>query len=325
MRAVPPDLVVTSRGGVPLTAHPPASTAHTHRPAERFYYPELDAIRIFLFFGIWSYHVLPREMSVYTNHHIPSELASLLVNVIKACSCSLDVFFILSAFLITELLLRERELKGRVDLKTFYIRRLLRIWPLYFFVIALVGLISLFDRTQVIGWAYALSFFLFAGNWMMALRGLPRAIAIVPLWSVSFEEQFYLLWPLVLRRATKKTIGGIAIGLLMVASLARAFLLLKHQSGDSIWYNTFARLDSIVCGILLALIFHGKATLRVGRVVRLALLLLGASAWMVVGEYCGLLDEAPRLYGGLLGYPLMSLGGVAIFLAVLGSRTHAEL
>ena len=300
------DAAVTSRALRPL-------------PAQRFYYPELDSIRIFLFLAVWSYHVLPKQEALYSVRHVPPVLASLVVSAIKATMCSLDVFFILSAFLITELLLRERELNGAPDLKAFYFRRLLRIWPLYFFVLALAGLLSLVDRSQVVGRAYALSFLLFVGNWMMVLRGAPQSITIVPLWSVSFEEQFYLLWPLVLRKASKTLICGIAIGLLTVATLTRLILLREHGGGDFIWYNTFARLDSIAYGILLAVILHGRTTFRIGLSARAALLLLGATAWMVVGRYCGLLDRVPSLAGGLIGYPLMSLGGAAIFLSVLGA------
>ena len=320
MRAEPYGCAVASCPQASVThAAVVLSHADPKELTERFYYPELDSIRFFLFCAVWAYHVLPREESLYSVRHVPTVLASLIVSTIKAGMCSLDVFFILSAFLITELLLRERELKGTADLKAFYIRRLLRIWPLYFFVIALAGLLSLFDRSQVVGWAYAFSFLLFAGNWIMVLRGFPQASAIFPLWSVSFEEQFYLFWPLVLRKASKRTICGIAIGLVMVGTLTRLMLLLDHQGGFSIWFNTFARLDSIACGILLAVILHGRATFRIGLPARLALLLMGGSAWMVVGLYCGLHDGVPTLVGGLLGYPLMSLGGVAIVLSVLGA------
>src|SRR5881628_3062137 len=133
--------------------------------SKRFYFPELDAIRIFLFFGVWAYHAVPRQDHYYVEHHIPQLLASLITTAIKACMCSLDVFFILSAFLITELLLRERALKASVDLKAFYSRRLLRIWPLYFFMIVLAVLFTRFDHSQTFGWNYVLSFLLFAGNW----------------------------------------------------------------------------------------------------------------------------------------------------------------
>ena len=78
-------------------------------------------------------------------------LTTAATSVINAMMCSLDVFFIISGFLITQLLLRERDLNGTVDLKAFYVRRLLRIWPLYFFVIGIAILLSAFDRSQALG------------------------------------------------------------------------------------------------------------------------------------------------------------------------------
>lgn len=285
----------------------------------RFYFPELDAIRIFLFFGVWSFHTLPRNASFFVAHSFPSPFASLVASAIQATICSLDVFFILSAFLITELLLRERALKTVVDLKAFYFRRLLRIWPLYFFMIALAVVLTRFDGGPVFSSSYLLCFLLFAGNWIMALRGFHGASFIGPLWSVSFEEQFYLLWPLVLRKASVKTVRNIAIGLLALASIVRLILLSLHIAGATLWFNTFARLDSIALGILLALWFHGRPTPRFGLAARLGLLLSGISAWLVVGHYCRLLDPFPTLVGGMVGYPLMSLGGAAIFLSILGA------
>src|SRR6266581_1919952 len=121
-----PDLAVLPlpESKTPIQAHVSPAPSTSSAFAGRFYFPELDAVRIFLFFGVWSYHTLPRNASFFLAHHFPSVLASWITTAIKACMCSLDVFFILSAFLITELLIRERALKTSVDLKTFYVRRL---------------------------------------------------------------------------------------------------------------------------------------------------------------------------------------------------------
>ena len=321
MSASPQDFLAVSHPQATPHANTAGYSKHSQPRLAKdwFYHPELDAIRLFLFFGVWAYHALPKDAGFYVLHHLPPPLAWVITGIIKAGMCSLDVFFILSAFLITELLLRERESRGVVDLKAFYIRRLLRIWPLYFFVIALAAVLSIVDRSQPVGWAYALAFLLFSGNWMMVLHGLPGASIIVPLWSVSFEEQFYLLWPLALRSISRTTIVRVVIGLLVVAAVARFILLLEHQGPERIWFNSLARLDSIAFGILLAVIFHGRALLRIGLPARLALLLAGISAWVVVGHYCGLADPITPLVGGMIGYPLMSLGGVAIFLSVLGA------
>ncbi len=285
----------------------------------RFYYPELDSIRFFLFCGVWVYHTLPREEGAYSAHHVPMPLAVGITSIIKASICSLDVFFIISAFLITGLLLREKELKGGVDLKAFYTRRVLRIWPLYFFVIGLAGLLSVIDRSQVLGWVCTLCYLLFAGNWVFALGDFPPARIIWPLWSVSFEEQFYLLWPLVLRWASKRIIYGAAIGLLVVGSFARLILLLEHTGAHRMWFNSFVRVDSIAYGILLAVCLHGRDAPRFRLPTRVALLLMGGTAWVIVGQFCRLLDPEATPIGVMIGYPLMSLGGVAIFLSVFGA------
>jgi len=286
---------------------------------QRFYYPELDSIRFFLFLCVWGRHVLPMDLAPYSAHHVPMLLAKAITNMINALMGSLDVFFIISGFLITQLLLRERDLNGRVDLKAFYVRRALRIWPVYFFVIGLAILLPVFDGSPAVPWTYVLSYLFFAGNWVLALGHWPQAVILGPLWSVSFEEQFYLLWPLVVRRASRKIICGTAIGLLGVAALARLILLFEHATGQFMWFNSFVRVDSIACGILLALTFHRREPPRLGMPKRLALLLLGGSAWVVVSKFCGLFHAGPMVPSVMIGYPLMSLGGVAIFLSFFGA------
>jgi peptidoglycan/LPS O-acetylase OafA/YrhL len=317
---------------LPTASAGPAGISKTPPVAKlqgRLYYPELDSIRFFLFCCVWGKHFLTTDLPSYSAHHVPMWLAIAITSMIDALMCSLDVFFIISGFLITQLLLRERDLTGTVDLKAFYVRRLLRIWPLYFFIIGLAILISAFDRSQALGWMELLSFLLFAGNWGPVLGHWSHAVILWPLWSVSFEEQFYLLWPLVLRRASRKFIYGIAIGLLGVGALARLILLSEHARASGLWFNSFVRVDSIACGILLALTFHRREPPLLGIPKRLTLLLLGGSAWVVVGMFCVLNrsdDPIPTVAGGMIGYPLMSLAGVAIFLSFFGAaREGASL
>jgi len=309
----------------PTVTAVPAAISKTPPVAKlqgRFYYPELDSIRFFLFCCVWGKHVLPTNLVSYSAHHVPTWVAVAITSMINALMCSLDVFFIISGFLITQLLLRERDSNGTMDLKAFYVRRLLRIWPLYFFLIGIAALLSVFDRSQSLSWIDLLAYLFFAGNWGPVLGHWSHAVILGPLWSVSFEEQFYLLWPLVLRRTTRKFICGTAIGLLGVGALARLILLLEHSRASVLWFNSFVRVDSIACGILLALVFYGREPPLLGIPKRLALLLLGGSAWVVVGNFCALAgpgDPAPTLLGGMIGYPLMSLAGVAIFLSFFGA------
>ncbi len=114
---------------------------------------------------------------------------------------AVDLFFVLSGFLITYLLLDEKERSGRIHIKRFYLRRILRIWPAYYTAILLSCLLvaaAIIPPTERMG----LSILLFSG--MMANLSYAMGFAVqtmVPLWSVGVEEQFYLVWPHLVQRA----------------------------------------------------------------------------------------------------------------------------
>jgi peptidoglycan/LPS O-acetylase OafA/YrhL len=99
-----------------------------------------------------------------------------------------NLFFILSAYLITELLMREKERFGRLDVRAFYLRRILRIWPLYFGFLAAYFVASRLFPVLQIDWRYFAFFSVFLGNFALATIGLAPGLAIVPLWSVCVEE-----------------------------------------------------------------------------------------------------------------------------------------
>src|SRR5580700_10426510 len=96
-------------------------------PQKRFYRPELDLLRLLAFALIFVHHATPAS---YIRSY------PFLQRFSDACEAGLQLFFLLSAFLIAELLLREKEETGSIHLKAFYIRRILRIWPLYFLTIS---------------------------------------------------------------------------------------------------------------------------------------------------------------------------------------------
>ena len=104
--------------------------------AERFYRPELDVLRFFAFLGVFIFHAAPRTMDFYDRAGYPHWLSSLLIPTFGAGAYGVDLFFALSAYLITSLLLRERAATGALDLRGFYLRRILRIWPLYLAFVA---------------------------------------------------------------------------------------------------------------------------------------------------------------------------------------------
>src|SRR5215467_6179305 len=122
---------------IPLAAAAPAR-------AERFYRPELDVLRFFAFLGVFIFHAAPRTMDFYDRAGYPHWLSSLLIPTFGAGAYGVDLFFALSAYLITSLLLREREAAGKLDLRSFYVRRILRIWPLYLSFVAFAAITAMF-------------------------------------------------------------------------------------------------------------------------------------------------------------------------------------
>jgi peptidoglycan/LPS O-acetylase OafA/YrhL len=157
------------------------------KPRHRFYHPELDCLRFFAFFAVFIFHTLPHETDYYSARNIP--FPALIASISRAGSFGVDLFFLLSAYLITELLLREKEAFGRVHLASFYFRRILRIWPLYFLAIFIGVLLTLVDADQHFSAKYVIAFMLLSGNWLQSLVGAPGSV-MDSLWSVSFEEQF---------------------------------------------------------------------------------------------------------------------------------------
>ncbi len=133
---------------------------------------------------------------------MPLLLANVLAGIGATGAFGVSLFFVLSSYLITELLLREKDLIGTLDVRSFYIRRILRIWPLYFAFLALAVILQWIVPGQHVTLRAGMWFSLLAGNWFIVFHGFPSSV-IFPLWSVSIEEQFYITWPAIVRRATE--------------------------------------------------------------------------------------------------------------------------
>lgn len=118
---------------------------------------------------------------------------------------AVNLFFVLSGFLITYLLMVEKEKTGTIDVKKFYLRRILRIWPLYYFSILLSFVLCFFEIINLPDspiFSYFLYFFLLA-NVSYAIK--ISVTTITPLWSVGVEEQFYAIWPWIIKFSNKIT------------------------------------------------------------------------------------------------------------------------
>ena len=163
--------------------------AASKNTAGRYYRPELDVVRFLVFMFVFLHHTVPTDPDSRIANVLGSA-APILYAFARACRFGLSLFFVLSAFLICELLIRQRETVGTVGVVQFYIRRILRIWPLYYLGVALGAAFAFLPGghpSDVVrmGW-----FAIFMGSWMAVFHGWISNPA-GPLWSISVEEQFY--------------------------------------------------------------------------------------------------------------------------------------
>jgi peptidoglycan/LPS O-acetylase OafA/YrhL len=281
----------------------------------RFYQPELDGLRFYAFLRVFVFHSLPSQREFYRGLHLP--LPWLWGAVVKSGASGVDLFFALSAFLITSLLLKERRETGGISLRLFYIRRILRIWPLYFLVVALGVVLAHTMANQPLPWYYVAGYLLFVGNWIHAVFGAPKSVCS-PLWTVSIEEQFYLIWPLLMKLLQRRGMILAAIFTLILATLSRVGWVLAGASGGYLYYGSPSRCDSLALGILLALFADRLPKLT--RAMRLMLLAGGLIGWIVSSAWLIELP-GPVSMRWALGRLIVSLASGAILYACLHSRS----
>ncbi len=169
---------------------------------------------------------------------------------------ALLIFFVLSGFLITWLLLREEDRHGRVSLRAFYVRRTLRIFPAFYAVWLLVVIAFPFHRDMPDGHAW--SAFFYVSNYYQGLFGVPPS-TIHHFWSLGIEEQFYLLWPLgflALGHVGWSRSRALIVTIGVVWALRLTHVLAWHNEVYA--YHAFeTRADHILVGCLLAVWVHG--------------------------------------------------------------------
>lgn len=209
-----------------------------------------------------------------------SKLLNLFVNM---GWLGVQLFFVLSGFLITGILLDEKGAPRQ--LRNFYMRRVLRISPLYYAVLIVAFLVlpalgstpawSLTNKSSEIWyWTYL-------ANWAIPLEGGGGGLS--HFWSLAVEEQFYLLWPFAVLALQRRALAWLCIALICSAPLARA-VLIHYDFEVAKWaaYEfTFVRWDALGMGALLALVVRHRPSLE--RLIAVApALLYGALAYIVV-------------------------------------------
>jgi peptidoglycan/LPS O-acetylase OafA/YrhL len=284
------------------------------RQPARYYRPELDVLRFIAFLFVFMTHrtdLAPIDQAQHPWLHAFAQIGVYGV----------PVFFLLSAFLITELLEREREASGGIDVRAFYVRRMLRIWPLYFLVFfGLVLLNRVLPGAGADSPAKWLAFMLFAGNWYITFNGWIE-YPVNPMWSLSVEEQFYIVIPCLAmlgRRAlVAVNLAVLALSYGVIVHYARGFTPTSGFSGQ--WTNSFVHFQFFAGGMLLALFLRGRQP-NWHIATRCAVLALAVAAWLVASAVCGIKADFPRstVAESLAGWPLVLAGAALMLVGVLG-------
>ena len=243
---------------------------------DRSYLPELDSLRFFAFLLVFAFHNglpglggLIRDVCAMTidlpmliafgSGGIGGRFGKMVDHALQANGwIGVNLFFTLSGFIITRLLLKEELQFGRIDWRAFWFRRILRIWPLYY-VIFLIGFAGFqfspklhlpgigFGSPQV-PW-----FGLFLGNWSMIHYGPIGSDVLSVLWSVCVEEQFYVVIPILLALSGTRGRWLTCICGIGFAACRRWQLAALGVEQYRMTYDSLAQMDSILSGVLLAL------------------------------------------------------------------------
>ena len=221
----------------------------------------------------------------------------------------MDLFLVLSGFLITGILYDTRDKPH--FFRNFYIRRFLRIFPLYYgFLIAFFIILPHFtppnDSYQIL-YSHQIWYWTYLANINIAIDGWPDFGYIGHFWSLAIEEQFYIFWPLVIYFFGRRTLCRVCIGLALCALASRAALsFYADNSYPAIYVLTPTRMDALTVGALVALLFRGSTsqTLLYQWAFRVfvfsGILLSGIFIWRN-----GIQDFDPIIY--TIGYTLIAL------------------
>jgi peptidoglycan/LPS O-acetylase OafA/YrhL len=216
--------------------------------------PQLDALRAFAILAVILHNAGAKGLE---------HPAGIFVKLVEFAATTgwvgVQLFFVLSGFLITGILV-----DGRGDphqLRNFYMRRVLRIFPLYyaflFIAFVLLPLIGIMPTWLEVSYTHQFWYWTYLINWAEPFLG---TVELGHIWSLAVEEQFYILWPILVIAVRRRTLAYVCLGLILSAIVTR-ILLIHHDpefASKAAYMFTIARWDSLALGALLALALRDR-------------------------------------------------------------------
>jgi peptidoglycan/LPS O-acetylase OafA/YrhL len=273
-------------------------------------------------------------LAVFLSHATVESTAGWLARCFSWGWMGVDLFFVLSGFLITGILLEAIGQPARIYYGNFYARRFLRLAPaLCLFLVALFYLApasarlltqpEMTDLRARQGWYWS-----YLVNFLVARHQSfdPTPAGTAPLWSLSVEEQFYLIWPfLVARAGTPRRVRNLSIATILFAMVARGVAWRFGYGGVPTYVLTFTRADSLAWGALLASLVRMPKGEEMIRRLQLPLIVLGIALLTIVAN----VDSAWPSWEGApmqhVGFPGLAVGcaGLVAFAVTRQSRALA--
>src|ERR1035437_803051 len=281
--------------------------SHKHLPA-------LDGVRGLAILMVLGYHL------INVNTGSGTRLAVLLWSIHSLGWIGVDLFFTLSGFLITGILYDTLHVPHYF--RNFYMRRFLRIFPLYYGFIFLLVLLTrvlhlTWDGRQYVLLTYTQN----TGIWPVLDFNLSPRVDLVHLWSLAVEEQFYLIWPLIIFMVRdRRRLIAVSLFLSGLALALRIGLPLLGISTITTGVLTPCRVDELLLGGCLALITRGSIEVVSGRWMILTVV---AAAGIIVGYTlsCGREEMRGTFFGSTFSYSVIALGSVALLALVLSPKS----
>lgn len=264
-----------------------------------FYSPQLDGLRFIAALLVFF-------------HHAPS--VPLLDPLRSYGWIGVDLFLAISAFLLTRLLCLEWQQTGRIGLKDFFIRRALRIWPLFFCYASAMCVWTLIHgevatRTILAWW---LSFLSFSNNLLSALQGYSPVSYTEHLWTIALEEQAYVILPLMLiayltAAVRQKVVALAGLGMIFMLILMRASFVVAEAPHPFIWVLPL-RSDPFILGAVAAIVTQNRTISHAPVLLLAGLLAMASVAFFPPVQIQGSFH--------IVGYTIVALGATAVVVAL---------
>jgi peptidoglycan/LPS O-acetylase OafA/YrhL len=243
-----------------------------------------------------------------------------------------DVFFVLSGFLITSLLVQEWEREGSISLKNFYIRRVLRLMPALITLILIIGgfaLIFLDKRRTAETYQGIWLTLSYASNWLYAFGYFSANNPLGITWSLAIEEQFYLTWPLLLGLALRFKLGRrwilFTLALFIaIIPLHRKILVEQGANIFRLYYGSDTRADTLLVGCLAGLLVSWNLFPQ-NRRLEISMKSLAAVAGIFLGYLIGTASWMDLMLYQAGGYTLVALSIALILIVLLVSPPRSAL